>query len=107
MSEPKRENPFEGLKLTLARPDTGVVVPEKPPQIPPPSDDDDFKGGQELVITLDVPEDMSDAQVEKLIAESVRFADGLHRAYGGHGLTVADRGVQVYSRQPAMAGGGV
>lgn len=42
----------------------------------------------ELSITIEIPEGTSDNDVLKYVEELVTKADGLHRAYGGHGLTI-------------------
>lgn len=41
-----------------------------------------------LEITLDIPEGMGESDFENLIQQTVLIADGVHRAYGGKGLTV-------------------
>lgn len=51
--------------------------------------------GAKLVITIDVPEGVSDEEMLKAIQSLIEKADALHRGYGGNGLRLDDGGVVI------------
>lgn len=59
-------------------------VPEGWPATEPPS------GDVELVVELDVPDGVSNAEVVKQVGKLADLTDDLHRAYGGHGLKIKE-----------------
>lgn len=62
--------------------------------------------GAEISIELSVPEGMTDSDVLELVKRTVLQADGLHRAYGGHGLRVDVGGVEIEREACVPVGGG-
>jgi hypothetical protein len=50
---------------------------------------------KELILTFEVPESLTDDDVLRLVSETVREADRVHRAYGGHGLMVDQGDISV------------
>jgi hypothetical protein len=58
-------------------------------------------GGDEIVIELDVPEDLTQDDILRGIASLVDAADDLHRAHGGNGLQVADITIEREAGCPA------
>lgn len=55
-----------------------------------------------LLVELDVPPGTDDKEVAKVISELTDHIDGLHRAYGGHGMHIKD--IRVYEH-PIVRGG--
>jgi hypothetical protein len=85
----------------------GPVWPCDPPRGWPDLGPEPNSENSELVVTIDVPEGMSDAQVLELVAGLAVKADAIHRAYGGHGLEVEEGNVEIDREvvQPTPAGG--
>ncbi len=71
----------------------GRLWPEGPPQNWPGPERSSDK--DEVAVTIDVPEGVSDDDVLALVAGLVVQADAVHRAYGGHGLEVKEGNVEV------------
>jgi hypothetical protein len=83
----------------------GPLWPEGPPPAwPKPEPESDVA---ELVLTIDVPEGIADEDVVGLVAELVKRADAMHRAYGGHGLEIEEGNVEIEREapQPIPVGG--
>lgn len=51
---------------------------------------------EELVIEFEA--EASDEEIIAMICDLAEYADSLHRAYGGHGLKVAD--VEIFDLRP-------
>jgi hypothetical protein len=83
----------------------GPLWPEGPPRGWPGSEPN--SENVELVLTIDVPDRISDEDVLGLVAGLVKRADAVHRAYGGHGLQVEEGNVEIdrESLEPVPAGG--
>ncbi len=83
----------------------GPVWPEGAPANWP--DEEPNSERAELVLTLDVPEGLSEREVRELVVGLATRADALHRAYGGHGLEVEEGNVEVDRavHQPTPKGG--
>src|ERR1700722_4521866 len=52
--------------------------------------------GKDIIITFDVPDGMDDAEVLRMLEEVILRADSVHRAYGGHGLTVDEGNLEIH-----------
>jgi hypothetical protein len=76
----------------------GPLWAEGTPEGCPDAEEDSSQS--ELVIDIDIAEDSTDEDVSRVVQELVTELDGLHRAYGGRGLKIAD--LEIFQDAPVQ-----